>query len=254
MQRQASGFGWTGEMKSGSGDYLQVVHTNIAGQKTDGVMNEEITHEAKVLPDGETIVTLTVVRTHGGTKGAPFTGVRNVDYLRVYVPYGSALVESRGFTPPDPKLFKFPEEGFERDPVIAERERQAKTDARTGTRTMTENGKTVFANWVQTDPGETSVVTLVYKLPPGTITMRHDDGGILASLTGDGGGIRGTYALLVQKQSGTRPARFVSRVDFPRGYHAVWSGPERTTDGRGSLVSETTLDRDAFFGIVAESP
>jgi len=102
IQSQATSLGWTGEVKNTDGDYLYVVHTNIAGQKTDLVMRDDVDHSVKVLPDGTGIVTLTVKRTHTGVKNALFSGVRNVDFMRVYVPYGSTLIEANGFDAPDP--------------------------------------------------------------------------------------------------------------------------------------------------------
>lgn len=256
LQSSLSSLGWTGEMKSNDSDYLFLVHTNIAGQKTDLVMKDEVTHAAKVLADGTAIVTLTISRTHGGQKGAMFSGVRNVDYLRVYVPAGSALVEARGFEAPDPKLFKLanPEDG--EDPYVAAQERAAKIDRSSGTRISEEGGKTVFGNWIQTDPGETTVATLVYQLPAGAVkvTAAPEDG--LASLYGrvtGGNRDRIEYSLLVQQQAGANPARFTSSVDLPRGYYPAWQQPARTEDERGRWSMTTELDRDAFFGTVAES-
>ncbi len=109
-QAKAVSLGWAGDIKPADGDYLAVVHTNIAGQKTDSVMDESVDQTVKILPDGSATATLTVRRTHNGEKGALFNGVRNVDWLRIYVPQGSDLVEARGFDTPDPKLFKRSEE------------------------------------------------------------------------------------------------------------------------------------------------
>jgi len=257
IQARNSGLGWSGEILPTEGDYLDVVHTNIAGQKTDLVMQDDIDHSVQVLPDGTGIVTLTIQRTHTGDKNALFTGVRNVDYLRVYVPYGSTLVEASGFSAPDPKLFKIA--GLDRgtDPEVAAAESEAVMDKASGVMVSQESGKTVFGNWVQTDPGKTSVVTLVYKLPPGTIktTALADDRltTLYGLVDGEGGGQGLTYSLLVQKQPGANPPTFTSRVDLPRGYRLVWQRPERTEDDRGRLSVQQTLNRDALFGAVART-
>jgi hypothetical protein len=254
MQKRADEFGWTGRTKDVPGDYLQIVHTNIAGQKTDGKMRERVTHEAKILPDGETVVTLTIERTHTGVAGEEFTGARNVDWLRVYVPKGSELVEATGdFETPAANLFSLPEPGFTTDPVIAAQEETTRTDRASGTRIMTDLGKTVFANWVQTDPGETSVVTFTYRLPAGTVAPKTKDETLLQSVSGGSAGTMMAYSLLVQKQSGSTPTEFISQVDLPRTYAAIWTSDGRTADDHGTLVHETFMDRDAFFGIVAES-
>lgn len=256
LESRIAALGWAGEVKSTDGDYLYLVHTNIAGQKTDLVMKDEVHHAAKVLPDGSGIVTLTISRTHGGQKNALFSGVRNVDYLRVYVPKGSTLVEARGFEAPDPKLFKLGDPADREDPAIAEQERAAKFDRDSGTRTSEEGGKTVFGNWIQTDPGETSIVTLVYQLPAGAVTVTRAPENGLASIYGKLSGDdrdRIDYSLLVQKQAGANPMTFTSSVDLPRGFYPSWQEPVRNEDERGRWTVRTEIDRDVFFGTVAEA-
>ncbi|MFA6603901.1 MAG: DUF4012 domain-containing protein [Patescibacteria group bacterium] len=257
LESRALALGWGGEIRSVGGDYLQIVHTNIAGQKTDLVMRETVDHAVKILDDGTGLVTLTIRRTHNGEKGALFSGVRNVDYLRVYAPLGSTLVEAGGFSAPDPKLFKIAEADRKTDPAVAETEKNAELDRETGTKIMTESGKTVFGNWVMTDPGETSVVTLVYKLPPGTITAAKVNSGRLAGLynllTGERPGQSLRYSLLIQKQPGANPAEIATSIDLPRGYHLSWQVPERREDDRGRWNAAATLDRDLSFGAEARS-
>jgi hypothetical protein len=258
MQNQTAEFGWSGAMLPAEGDYLQIVHTNIAGQKTDTVMTERVSHEAKILSDGSTIITLKIRRTHNGVAGEPFSGVRNVDYLRVYVPLGSSLIEAEGFEIPDPTLFELPAAGYEADPHISEQENRALLDHRSGTRTMVDAGKTVFANWVQTDPGETSEIKLVYQLPLSTVKLQKADTGALADvytkLTNGVEEQQLAYSLLVQKQSGSNPIEFVSNVDLPRGYHVFWQEPTYQTDDRDRFISQATINDDFVFELAAEAP
>ncbi len=256
-QQQVAARGWDGSIKSAVSDYLYIVHTNIAGQKTDLAMKDVVNHSAKILPDGGVIVTLSLARTHTGLKGALFSGVRNVDFMRAYVPKGSVLVSASGFTPPDPKLFKLAEQGLDDDAMLASQQSSARIDRDSGTIAYEENDKTVFGNWIQTDPGETSEVTLVYQLPPGTaeLTTSSDDGR-LAALYGrltNAADKRLHYSLLVQKQPGATPPTVISSVDLPRGYYATWQSPTRKEDERGRLATTAILTRDADFGIVAES-
>ncbi len=256
-QEQVVARGWDGMIKSVAGDYLYIVHTNIAGQKTDLAMKDVVNHSAKILPDGGVIVTLSLSRTHTGQKGALFSGVRNVDFMRTYVPKGSVLVSASGFTPPDPKMFKMAEQGLEDDPSVATQEKTTNIDRDSGTLVYEESGKMVFANWIQTDPGETSDVTLVYQLPPGTAELSTSaDNGQLAALYGrltNAAEKRLHYTLLFQKQPGATPPKLISSVDLPRGYYSTSQSPARTADDRGRLSVTETLSRDATFGIVAES-
>jgi hypothetical protein len=197
-------------------------------------MEESVDHAVKILADGTALVTLTVSRTHTGTKGAPFSGVRNVDYLRVYVPSGSTLVEADGFSAMDPKLMQLPDADYRPDEAIAAQEAATRTDRDSGTEIWEEHGKTVFGNWVMTDPGQTSVVTLVYRLPSSAVEVGAD--GTLS------------YGLTVQKRSGANPAAFTSHLDIPRGYDAVWRSQERAEDDRGRLSVTETLRTDHFTG------
>lgn len=256
IETKATKFGWTGELKQTDGDYLAIIHTNIGGQKTDLVMKDEVDHAVKILPDGGAIVTLTVTRSHTGVRGALFSGVRNVDYMRVYVPKGSTLVDAKGFRPPDPKLFKLADAGYAADPSIQAEEDAAKIDRTSGTSVSTESGKTVFGNWTQTDPGQTSVLTIVYRLPPGIITAPPRQQGRLAGLydklLGDAS-TRLSYSLFIQKQPGAQPASFTSRIDAPRGYDLSWQSEQRKTDDRGRWTATKTLDGDSFSSVLLES-
>lgn len=250
-QEKIAGLGWSGAVLPATGDYLQVVHTNIAGQKTDLVMHERIEHSAKIAADGSTVITLTISRRHDGVKGALFTGVRNVDFLRVYVPEGSTLLEASGFSPPDPKLFSLTEPGRTTDADIAAEEGSMTVDRATDTRIFEESDKTVFGNWVQTDPGETSRVTLVYELPPGAVAVGLPD--LASRLAGDSDQTMLDYSLLVQKQPGANAAEFVSRIDLPRGFLPTWRSPERAEDDLGRLTASFVLDRDLSTGIAASN-
>jgi hypothetical protein len=114
----------------------------------------------------------------------------------------------------------------------------------------------VFGNWIQTDPGQSNTITLVYKLPPGTIRFKKlKSDGLTAifdwfSGRSDRRGL--SYSLLAQKQPGANPAAFTSHIDFPRGYRVVWQSPERTTDDRGRWSVTRELERDTLFGAVAQ--
>ncbi len=255
-QARASALGWTGEFRDAPGDYLAIVHTNIAGQKTDKVMRESVEHEAKVLADGSAIVTLVIRRAHDGIKGEPFSGVRNVDYLRVYAPKGSTLIEASGFSAPDPKLIKLPDENYLPDETFAAQEAAMRIDRASGTETYEDLGKTVFGNWVMTDPGEESVVTLTYRLPAGTVAVTAPaDTGLRRFYDRfvSGGGATLTYSLTVQKQSGANPAAFTSHIAGPRGYYPVWQSHSRTEDDRGRLTLSETLDGDRFSATILQT-
>ena len=165
VQHEFSEHGWTGEIKQTSGDYLQVVDTNIGGGKTDAAIQETIDHQAEIAADGSVVDTVTITRLHTGASDDPFAHVKNVDYLRVYVPAGSELISAEGFTQPEASLFLPVEGNYDQDVDLTEISGEIVVDGRTQTRMSQEFGKTVFGNWIQTEPGASTTVVLRYRLP-----------------------------------------------------------------------------------------
>ncbi len=241
VQGQISQLDWGGEIKKTSGDYLMIVNSNIAGGKTDGVIDQSIKHQVSIAADGEATTTVEITRLHNGIVGEQFTGVKNIDFMRLYVPYGSELIEASGFEQPDPKLIKWPEQQYQDDSDLAAIEGAAIIDERTNTRINNEFGKTVFGNWVQVEPGESVTVKFIYKLP----FKISADKLINASVP---------YSLLVQKQAGSFDSIFHSSLAYPDYYRAVWQWPDESelsrTDHAFNL--EKILGRDIYYSIVFE--
>ncbi|MDD5566929.1 MAG: DUF4012 domain-containing protein [Patescibacteria group bacterium] len=240
-QKKINELDWAGEVKQTSGDYLMVVNSNISGGKTDAVIDQTVSHEIEIKPGGETIASVEITRVHNGLKDDPWTGVKNIDFLRLYVPRGSTLLEAEGFTQPDAKLFQWPADGYENDPDLTKIEGQVIIDERTGTRINDEFGKTVFGNWVQVEPGSSVTVKLVYRLP---FTVRLDN--VMNNSA--------PYSLLVQKQSGSFDSVFHSRIHYPDDYQITWQWPESSklkSDDEG-IILEDVLKNDIYFGVVFE--
>lgn len=253
LQEMASGHNWAGEIKATDRDYLLVVDTNIAGQKSDRKMTEKIEHLSVVSPDGSIINTVTISRTHTGLKNEPLVGVRNVDWLRVYVPRGSKLLAAEGFrTPEDKYMQEKPEADWEKDPLLANEE--AAVEGPGGAKVYIENDKTVFANWVMTDPGETSVITLQYRLPFNMFSRPATAGSWLERLNEllnpDSDSLR-PYSLLLQKQPGAKNANFSSRLVLPAGWHIFWRYPE-TLLGDTSWEISAPLAADSYTSVLLE--
>lgn len=196
-------FGATGELKRTAGDYLAVVTANVGGGKTDGVVEETITHEARLTARQTVETTVTIQRTHQGIKGDRILGQANVAYLRIYVPEGVHLTSAEGFSTPDPHDFEPPEVSLEPDPEIRAQEAQKAVHSPSGTEIWTEQDKTVFGNWLIVDPGETQVGTLRYEAP----------------LPRSGSTV--PYTLTIEQQAGKR-ARLASRVSLPPSLQLVW--------------------------------
>lgn len=241
-------YGWNGRMKPTSGDSLAVIEANIAGQKTDGVIEEKIEHSAIVQSDGGIIDRLKIVRTHNGVKGELFSGVRNVSYIRVYVPEGSELVKAAGFEEPPANLFKKPDDDYVPDEEVAKIEAgMRKTDS--GVSISEENGRTVFGGWAQLDPGETETLTYEYRLP---FTIQNIRNNLEAApIESDAPEARGAYFLLLTSQSGKTERELVSSLTLPSGWNTVWSNT--AADSKVSGVGyEGKWDRDIVVAALAE--
>ncbi|HQO11217.1 MAG TPA: DUF4012 domain-containing protein, partial [bacterium] len=251
LQAKAARYGFDGAMLPSQHDYLLIAHTNIAGQKSDRKMLDEVKHSVQILSDRSLIDTLTITRTHTGLKNEILSGVRNVDWLRVYVPAGSQLLEARGFRAPDASYFEKPEEGWEKFPLIAETEELALTDLVSGTKIYKENGKTVFANWVMVDPGETVEIKLRYRLPFRLEAEADVSGGDwltrLGSLLDKAPGERFPFSLLLQKQPGAKATSVDLEITAPSGWRQIWNYPNQSS-WNGNL----SLDRDVMRAVLLE--
>jgi len=223
--------GWGGEIKSAAGDYLSVINSNINGYKTDGVIEEEIIHQAEIQTDGSIIVTVKIRRAHrGGNSEYNWHNRVNSDYLRIYTPYGSELLEAKGHTwqDYDPPI-DYQSYGFKTDPEVAKIESSMFIDPDNGTHIFTESGKTVFGNWVYVSPGEEVEMLYRYKLP-----FKID--------FGNGAEPADKYSLLIQKQPGSPGSKFSSTVKYPQEWKVIF----------GNENFETILDKDKFWGVVFE--
>ncbi len=234
--------GWSGSIAGGTNDYLALVSTNIAGGKTDSVMEQSASVDVSIGDDGVVTNTLTVTKRHTDVSGDKLTGITNVDYLRVYVPAGSTLVSAEGFNPPKEESLAIDdtEVPLEEYPDLQAQRDATTVDAASGTEVYPESGKTVFANWIHTKPGETRTVRITYRLPF-TITLpRPTTGDLLAALShGNEDGVA-AYALYVQKQSGKRPFPITIGIQAPADFATVWSYPKSD--------STVALEHDLLIG------
>ncbi|MDO8667540.1 MAG: DUF4012 domain-containing protein [bacterium] len=260
LQDEVKNLGWAGEIKATQGDYLSVINTNIAGGKSDRKINQEIIHQAEVQPDGSIIDNLTIKRTHEAINRQPFSGVRNVNWLRVYVPLGSELIEASGFKPVDKIFFKTAEESWQNDPEVFASESRAKTDAASGTKIYNELGKTVFANWSQLDPGETIEINIKYQLPF-KLTDENPDltEGLMEKLIAKAGEVINpkqknlySYSLLAQKQPGMNSSIIESKLKLSDNFKTIWQYPADLSINQDGWFRTENLDQDKIMAVMVE--
>jgi hypothetical protein len=225
LEQQAIAYGADSSIKNTKWDYLMVANTNIAGGKSDRKIKEEISHQAEIQSDGSVIDTLTIKRTHTALKNETFSGVRNNDWLRIYVPLGSELISADGFSRPDEIYFSKPEAGWQTDPDVVATEGKVVVNTQSGTKIYEENNKTVFANWSQLDPGSQTTIYLKYKLP---FKIEVSEGRVglfdyfIDYLNPNQQNLL-PYALLVQKQPGSLGSDFSSLLTIDSPYKLIWS-------------------------------
>lgn len=260
LAAKADDLDWSGRIKNTAGDYLNVINSNIAGGKSDRKIRQEIIHQAKVQPDGSIIDNLIIRRFHEAIKREPFSGVRNVNWLRIYVPLGSELLAINGFRPVDKIFFSKEIPGLSDDPDVAAAEGRARTHEPSGTKIYDEFGKTVFANWSQLDPGETAEINIKYRLPF-KLTDKKElaNAGFTDQLVKKAAEVLSfeqkklySYSLLAQKQPGMNSSVIESQLELSRGYQPVWKYPAGPEDELNGWAIRQNLDQDKIMAIIAE--
>lgn len=132
VQRALSRLNWTGEIKSYSGDYLNINDSNFAGGKSNLYVTQDVNLD--ITPSGSDIkhkLTITYKNPQ------PYNGWLNAinrSYVRFYVPKGSKLISSKG--------------------------------SDDGVSTIDEElGKTVFEAFIQVRPESSRILNLEYSSP-----------------------------------------------------------------------------------------
>lgn len=243
LQKIISAQGWSGEVLPAQKDYLSVINTNINGFKTDAVVEEKIQHAAEIREDGSVVDTVTITRKHnGGNTDYEWWNKVNADYMRVYVPLGSQLIEVSGQTREfDKAPLDYAALGFRKDPLLEKEESTLRVDEETGTRISEDAGKTVFGNWTYVSPGETMTITYKYLLPFKLFQVAFKDDQQVDS-----------YSLVAQKQAGSKGSEFQSQVKFPGSYEVKWNYPENLENEQDAVTLQSDLSSDRFVGLVFE--
>ncbi|MCK4891669.1 MAG: hypothetical protein KAS78_03305, partial [Candidatus Pacebacteria bacterium] len=229
--------GWGGQVLNSSDNYLSIVHTNINGYKTDAVIDEQIDHETEILNDGSIINTVIITRKHlGGNSDFNWYNRVNSDYMRVYVPLGSVLLEAKGHTTQE---YEPPIDysDFKTDPDVKKIEDTIRIDPDSGTHIFEESGKTVFGNWVYVSPQETVEVTYKYQLP---YKINFD------SFTKPAD----KYSILIQKQLGSKGSNFTGTIKLPDEWKAIWRSQGLNIKNFNESIIRTNLKTDRVYGVV----
>jgi hypothetical protein len=246
LESKVAELGWDGKIKETSGDYLSVVNTNINGGKSDKKIKQTVELTTNVLSDGSLVNHLKIIRDHQGELGEKFVGVRNYNWLRVYVPLGSKLIEAKGFKSPSRESFATVDPSWENDKDLLN-ELQAEMDEGSGTMIYREQDKTVFANWTIVDPAEVTVIELSYKLPfklESKSTNKNWLDKVKQAFVNEDKGNVYRHSLLVQKQAGSSNSEINYKFEIPSFYQQVWQYPD------GLPADYISQDTDKYWGFI----
>lgn len=237
VQERIQSAGWSGEVLAAPQDALMVVATNIGGGKTDDVMTMELDLSTRMTEGAEIEHTLTVQRTHAGDPADPQKGIKNMAYMRFYVPEGSTLVSAENFTAIDRDLVQHPDEDAIIDPFLTTVSGSVVIDEQSGTRLSHEFGRVVFGNWIGTEAGETETATVVYRTPF-----------IFAD------SLPYAYSLFMQLQAGAHNTTLRHTLTIPESLDFAWTSKdsEPISMGAGSIQYSKVLTTDHFFGAAIE--
>lgn len=255
LQKKIQDYGWAGEIKSAVKDYLMVVNTNIRGAKTDRVIEEQRNLEVNISEDGIITNVLTITRRHNGLSGEEFFGTRNHNYLRVYVPAGSQLISTYGFKQPPDELKEAIADDLKFDDDWLRLEGEMKRDPESQTYIYEQFGKTVFANWLYQDPGETASVRLEYILPF-RISINAGQEDLKSWLAENLLNLEQKsvyyYSLLEQKQPGAPAADVDITINWPAAWSEAWSCDQEALAVGNEMKYEEKFDSDRVYCLIFE--
>ncbi len=233
---------WGGKIVDTEKDYLAVVNSNIGGGKTDEFINQDISHSVSVLSNGVIIDTVKIKRTFIPQENNIFASSTNKNYMRVYVPEDSKLLEASGFEESEQEKTCTSSPYLEEDPEISELSGRYFVDELSGVRVNTEFNKTVFSGWQEIKPGEEKEVYLKYQLP---FTLDFNKSNSFWSsllFKKDTTLDFDSYSIYYQKQSGIN-SRLYTNYSWANGLNLVWSSID-------NLSSEIIFDRDLLTAFI----
>ncbi len=223
--------GWDGAINSTDGDYLMVIDSNMGFNKVNASVETQVEYQVTI-KDRETAFGRVSVTYDNASRVAVQQCVQEAaypptyqemmegcywDYLRVYVPEQSQLIEGPELALPEGSL-------------------RARESGAAGTRLPisvgpAEAGKNVFASFFVVAPGEHRKMVYQYRMPL-TILLERDSAS--------------AYRLFVQKQPGTLAVPLRVEVQVPADAAVLSTSPEATSvvDGLVSFSTDLLVDRE----------
>lgn len=222
-----------GQLYNAPKDYLAVVHSNIGGYKTDGVMQENINLATKMQNNGKIINKVIVNREHkGGTTEYEWWNKNNINYMRTYIPKGSRILNVSGYTEKQARSEPQGIAGYNQDQDLKSIKDTLIHNEDWDIDIFEESGKLVIGGWVITKPGEISQIMLEYELP-----FKFNSSDI--------------YSLILQKQAGTLGVRYKYSFDIESKKKISWvqSSLNLEKTETGYKITDEALRTDEYIGV-----
>ena len=224
---------WDGRLEMpADGDGLMVVDSNVGFNKVGPFIESELTYEVTLDKEGQGIAEVTLQYTHtydgdvvcdqGVSYGVKLTYDDLMqdcfwNYLRVYAPAGSRLIEgSDHHTPASAFAFS---EGWSGGPAVAEDDLSTLA---------------VFANFLLLAPGDSLEARFLYELP-NVVTVGAEDQ---------------TYRLKLLRQPGVTPRETTVIVHAPPGSEVLSAAPAPASNDGRSVKFTATPEMDLTFTII----
>ena len=222
-----------GQLYSTPKDYLSIVHTNIGGYKTDGVMQENLNISTKIQDNGKINNKVIISREHkGGNTEFEWWNQDNINYMRTYIPKGSRILNVSGYTKKELKPILDGVSSYEHDSDIKSINDTLSYNQDWGIDIFEESDKLVIGGWVITKPEDISNIMIEYELP---FELNSND----------------IYSLILQKQSGTLGVKYQYNLDLPDNKKSIWqqSSLDLENTETGYKVTDGVLRTDEFIGV-----
>jgi len=188
---------------------------------------------------------LIIKRKHlGGNKEHEWYNEVNSDYIRIYLPKGSQIIEALGnsyeyIAPPlDYESLK-----FKQDETVVAIEATLEKEPLSGVDIFEESGKTVVGGWLYTSPGEETVFKLTYQVPDSIIKNSGIDklpGAETENLN---------YNLIFQRQPGTIKVPLRLAIDYPESWRVKQVYPRTSLISQNPVRFREAVDVDKFFNV-----
>jgi hypothetical protein len=228
-------FGWDGSQKQYQGDYLSVIDTNVGFNKTNTVVDESYTYQVDlrdqfapeatlIINHKHTLDNLDIVCQHEPRYNGAYEEMIERcywDYLRVYIPTGSTLLDASPHEVPGQYLLS----GIDNPATVQS--------------VGSEYGRDFFATLFLLKPGESLETLYNYSLPVNILKVEKNIS---------------SYQLLVQKQSGTENVPIEIQIMLPPKSKIISTEPSTCVENKNGLVFNLYLNTDKKVELVYKAP